>query len=201
MNGNPRQLRPGRHRLTRDEVHTHQRDRILGALEAVMSEKGYLDTAVADVLKRAGVSRQTFYQLFSSKLDCFLAGYALRQATLIKAILEAPPAEGAPIERFGELLQTYLSVMAADPGLARLYLVGVYTAGPEAVAQRVALQQQFVDGVAMVVGAQSEQERFACQALVAAVSTLVTHAVLDDDAKAVLDLYEPLRRLAEKMLA
>ena len=73
---NSKRLRPGRHQLSRDEVRSHQRERIFGALEAVMATQGYSSTSVADIIKSAGVSRQTFYELFTSKQDCFLASYA-----------------------------------------------------------------------------------------------------------------------------
>lgn len=104
------------------------------------------------------------------------------------------------MDRFATLLRTYLTVMPRDPAISRLYLIGVYTAGPEAIAARLALQQQFVDGVAAVFDAQLEQERFVCQVLVAAISTLVTNA-LEEDPRAVLDLYEPLNRVARQLMA
>jgi TetR/AcrR family transcriptional regulator len=194
------QLRPGRHQLSRDEVQTHQRDRIFLALETVMPAKGYAETSVADIIKSAGVSRQTFYQLFDSKQDCFLASYGRRQGSVIAAIFETP-ATNSPMERFAALLRTYLTVMARDPALSRLYLIGVYAAGPEAVAKRLGMQQQFVQGIATVFDARSEQDRFVCRALVAAISTLVTNALLDDDPQAVLNLHQPLVHVASQMMA
>jgi TetR/AcrR family transcriptional regulator len=194
-----KRLRPGRHQLSRDEVQTHQRERIFVALEAVMSAKGYTATSVADIIQSAGVSRQTFYQLFGSKQDCFLSGYGRRQGAVIKAIFETPETS-PPMERFELLLRTYLTVMARDPALSRLYLIGVYEAGPEAMAKRLEMQQQFVDAVATVFDARLETDRFVCQAVVAAISTLVTNALLDDDPKAVLDLHQPLRGLAGKLM-
>lgn len=41
------------------------------SLAEVMTEKGYVATTVSDVIERAGVSRETFYQQFDSKRDCF----------------------------------------------------------------------------------------------------------------------------------
>ena len=194
-------LPTGRHQLSRDQVRDHQRDRIFRALETVMAAQGYVETSVADVLSHAGVSRQTFYELFTSKQDCFLAGYSARQGSVIEVIFQTPPAPSA-MDRFATLLHTYLSVMAADPGLSRLYLVGVYAAGPDAVAKRLELQQQFVNGVADVFDARTSQQRFICQALVAAISTLVTNALLEDDPGAALGgLHEPLIDLAERLLA
>jgi AcrR family transcriptional regulator len=186
-----KQLRPGRHQLSRDEVRSHQRDRIFHAMETVMAVKGYADTSVADIIKVAGVSRQTFYQLFCSKQDCFLASFGQRQGSVLGTIFETPTSK-APLERFAALLRTYLTVMARDPAVSRLYLIGVYTAGREALAKRLEMQQQFVDAVAALFEAQTEQDRFVCQTLVAAVSTLVTNALLDDDPQAVRKLHQPL---------
>jgi AcrR family transcriptional regulator len=194
-----KRLRPGRQHLSRDEVRSHQRERIFEGLESAMGAKGYGDTSVADIIKIAAVSRQTFYELFTSKQDCFLASYGRRQGAVMEAIQEAPN-EGPPIRRFGALLRNYLTVMSADPGLSRLYLVGVYTAGPEAMAKRLELQQQFVDGVATIFDARSDQDLFMCRALVAAISTMVTNALIDDDPQAVLDLYDPLVEMARRLV-
>jgi AcrR family transcriptional regulator len=194
-----KRLRPGRQHLSRDEVRSHQRERIFEGLESAMGAKGYGDTSVADIIKIATVSRQTFYELFTSKQDCFLASYGRRQGAVIEAMLDAP-ADGPPIRRFGALLRNYLSVMSADPGLSRLYLIGVYTAGPEAMAKRLELQQQFVEGVATIFDAQSEQDMFMCRALVASISTMVTNALIEDDPQAVLDLYDPLVEMAKRLM-
>ena len=194
-----KRLRPGRQHLSRDEVRSHQRERIFEGLESAMGAKGYGDTSVADIIKIAAVSRQTFYELFTSKQDCFLASYGRRQGAVIEAMLDAP-GDGPPLRRFGALLRTYLSVMSADPGLSRLYLVGVYTAGPEAMAKRLELQQQFVDGVATIFEARTEQDLFMCRALVASISTMVTNALIEDDPQAVLDLYDPLVEMAKRLV-
>lgn len=195
-----RQLRPGRQQLSREEVRTHQRDRIVGALETAMSANGYLDTSVADIIKIAQVSRQTFYELFTSKQDCFLASYALRQQALVDHVLATPSVQ-SPMERFATLLRNYLAVMSSDPGLSRLYLVGVYTAGSDAVAARLEMQQQFVDAISIVFRVQTTQEHFVCRALVSAISTMVTHALIEADAQAVLDLYEPLMHTTGLLMA
>src|SRR3954470_22993998 len=73
--GEVHQLPRGRHRLTREEVQTSQRERMLLSMAEAASVKGYAKTTVADVIKRARVSRETFYEHFSDKEDCFLAAY------------------------------------------------------------------------------------------------------------------------------
>ncbi|MGH3643059.1 MAG: TetR/AcrR family transcriptional regulator [Mycobacterium sp.] len=195
-----KQLRPGRHQLSRDQVRTHQRDRIFRALETVMAVQGYSETSVADIIKSAGVSRQTFYELFASKEDCFITSYARRQGAVLETLVGISVAK-SPMQRFATVLRTYLTVMAADPALSRLYLIGVYAAGPRAIGKRLELQQQFVDAIATVFEARSKQDRFTAQVLVAAISTLVTNAVLEEDPQAVLDLHGPLIRVAERLMA
>ena len=196
-----RQLKRGRHQLSRDEVKSNQRARILDALDTVMSARGYADTSVADIIKAAEVSRQTFYELFACKEECFLESFARRQGSIVEAIVDRPPSERG-IDGFAPMLRGYLTVMAADPGLSRLHLIGVYTAGPRATAKRLALQQQFVGIVASLFDAHTAAERFSCRAVVAAISTLVTNALIeDDDGASVLALYEPLLVVTKRLMA
>ncbi len=69
-------LGEGPARLSAGEVAASQRRRMLAAMVAAVAEKGYVATAVADVTKRARVSRATFYEQFEDKADCFVAAVA-----------------------------------------------------------------------------------------------------------------------------
>ena len=64
---------PGRQRLSREFIARHQRARIVAALAEETMDKGYRAVTVADIVRRAGIARNTFYDNFSSKEDCFLA--------------------------------------------------------------------------------------------------------------------------------
>ncbi|BBX50425.1 hypothetical protein GCM10009645_15960 [Mycolicibacterium poriferae] len=192
-------LSSGRHHLSPDEVAADQQKRLFKALAVVMGEKGYSNTTVGDLIKHARVSRATFYQQFESKQDCFMAGYARMQSNVLGG-LRATPVLGSPMARFRAMLTNYLNFLAADPPTARLYLVEVYAAGPEALRRRMQLQQDFVAGVAEVFAARSKADRFACQALVAAISMLVTGALADGDAQAILALEKPLVEFTERAL-
>jgi AcrR family transcriptional regulator len=57
----------GRHSLSREEVEGSQRERVQRAMAEAMAEKGYALTSVADILRRARVSRETFYELYTSR--------------------------------------------------------------------------------------------------------------------------------------
>jgi TetR/AcrR family transcriptional regulator len=192
-------LASGRHRLTRDQVAASQKQRLYKALAVVMAANGYNNTTVDDLIKHAKVSRATFYQHFDSKQDLFMAAYARMQRFVMEVILAAP-ATGTPMQRFAIMLDKYLGFMAADPPTARLFLVEVYAAGPEAISRRMELQQEFVSGVVNVFKARSKADRFACQALVAAISTLVTGALNEGDSDAILALKKPILRFTERVL-
>ena len=197
----PAPLPRGRHRLTRQQVEESQRRRMLLAIAEAMAEKGYVATSVADVLKRAGVSRETFYQQFSSKLDCFMHAFDAAGELLLAHVGQAGGAAGGasggagtPLERFERSLTAYVETLAANPALARVFLVEVYAAGPEALERRAALQARWVDDMAELLGASSPEDRFACQVLVAAVGAMVTGPVIARDAAA-------LRRLSRDVVA
>ncbi len=188
----PMQLPRGPHNLSRETVALSQRTRLLGAMAETVSEKGYVQTSVADVLKRAGVSRETFYQQFSSKQDCFIAAYE-QAAELVLALLEHEASSGGTaLERFERTIGVYLDALAAEPALARLFMVEVYSAGTLVLERRAEIQRRFTALMIDRFGARSATERFACEALVAAIITMVTAALAADDVERLRSLREPL---------
>lgn len=165
----------GRHGLTRTEVEQSQRERLLTAMAEVLSEKGYARTPVEDVIKRAGVSRETFYRLYSSKAECFMDAFEFAGTLLLQQLEGIADAEATadPTDRFDRLFTAYLDALAANPALARLFLIEVHAAGPDAITRRLELQELFIDAIAGLLGATTERARFACQIVVAATSALV----------------------------
>ncbi|TMQ91726.1 TetR/AcrR family transcriptional regulator [Actinomadura soli] len=151
-------------------------------MAAAMAEKGYVGTSVEDVLKRARVSRQSFYGLFSSKLDCFMAAFD-QAIVVLSRRLEDAVAEGGgdPAERFERAVTVYLEALASEPGYARLFLVEVYAAGPEAIQRRSEVQHELAAALAVLMGATGGTARFACQIVVSAVGAMVTPAVAAGD--------------------
>lgn len=199
-----RRLPRGRHGIPRETIVREQRDRILVAMADAMADKGYVGTSVAAVIKRAGVSRETFYEQFRSKEDCFEAAYERAVELLLGRIRRAlrpdPKTDSGPATRAGEppigaLLDAYLDGLAAEPAYARLFLVEVYAAGPKAIARRAQLQESFVAVVAEILDARTEQQRFACRTMVAALSAMVTNHVATDDPDGLRELREPMLEL------
>lgn len=163
-----------------------------------MAENGYTATSIAQILKRAGVSRETFYEQFRSKEDCFEAGFTWAVTLVRDRVRGAAPDEENPtgreeiLEQLDRLLAAYLQDLADDPARARTYLVEVYAAGPRFAAMRAASHTAFVDRLAALFRAETEAQRFACQMFVAATSTMVTLRAASGDFDGILALRAPI---------
>lgn len=198
--GGPATLPRGPHKLPREQVIGSQRARLMRAMAETTAENGYVQTSVADVLRSARVSRETFYEQFSSKQDCFVAAYE-QAASAVLAMLERESAAGGPpLERFARTIGVYLDTLAAEPAFARLFMVEVYAAGDEVLERRAKIQERFerlmIDGS----GAQTPTEQFACRALVAAIITMVTTRLAARDIGGLRALREPLIDLVRAAL-
>ena len=112
----------GRSRLPAPAVHASQRERLLRAAVAAIAEKGYPAVTVADIVRRAKVSRAAFYLHFRSREDCFLAASRRGGQLLFAHVIEAARAvpDDAPDEEMlragqaaGEFREFDVRVMAA----------------------------------------------------------------------------------------
>jgi AcrR family transcriptional regulator len=112
------------------------RRRLLEAMVQTVALRGYDRTTISRVLSVAGLEEAVFSEHFRDKRDCFrqsldeLLGYG-EQATLELLELDAPWAERV---RLG--LERLLAALAADPAAARVLLVEMLGAGPEACERR-----------------------------------------------------------------
>jgi AcrR family transcriptional regulator len=124
---------PGRQQLSREFIAQHQRARIITALAEEVAAKGYRAVTVADVVRRAGIARNTFYDNFASKEDCFLAAqrYGAEEA-LRRVVTAAGEVESWPA-RVEAGLAAFLAAVAEEPALARTCFVEALSAGPAAV--------------------------------------------------------------------
>ena len=131
----------GRSRLPAPTVQASQRERILRSVVAAIADKGYPDVTVADIVRRAKVSRAAFYLHFRSREDCFFAATRRGGQRLYGRVIEAARAvpDDAPDE---EALRTgcraYLCFLADEPAFARVFFIDMPAAGPAAVERLVA---------------------------------------------------------------
>jgi AcrR family transcriptional regulator len=117
------------------EAHDHA-ERAIRAFAVVVAEKGYADTTVEDVVRRASMSATTFYAHFDGKRDLMIAAIDSAGAQMLAAV--QPAVRRAPdwprSIRAG--FAALFSFLASRPALARLIIVEVYAAGPAAMRRR-----------------------------------------------------------------
>lgn len=135
-------LTGGPHGIPRAVVHEVQRGRLLDALAEVIAEEGYLDTTVHKILKRAGISRRTFYEIFTDKEDCFLVAYQEAADHIVALVQGACRLGGTSEERIGNSLRSLLEFIEREPQVARMCIVEVMAAGEKARARRSKTMEQ-----------------------------------------------------------
>jgi AcrR family transcriptional regulator len=147
----------GRHGLAPEYVAAHQRARLLRAVCELCAERGYAETTVSRIVRRASVAQRTFYRHFDGKEACFLAAWEGAAAELEQRVLAAvgagqavaqpgaqAPARGPAERERGRgrsrrvvlALRVLLEELAAHPALARTLFVDVLFAGPRALRSR-----------------------------------------------------------------
>jgi AcrR family transcriptional regulator len=105
-------------------------------MRAAIEEHGYSDASVAEVIKRAGVSRKTFYAQFADKEDCFLSIYDDCMGRLQAVTRDAFDAQDDWVPALRAGLTALLNGLAYDPAVAKLCFVDVLAAGPRAAEAR-----------------------------------------------------------------
>lgn len=124
----------GPHRLSREEVENHQRERILAAMIAAAGTKGYGSTTIRDITHRARVSRDTFYQQFGNKEECFLAAYDGVVRELLAQMVAVGTSEPSYVENMRKGVRAYLSFWSERPDAARVCTLEIMAVGGEARA-------------------------------------------------------------------
>jgi AcrR family transcriptional regulator len=109
--------------------------RLLSAIVDAAWELGYVHVTVADVIRRARVSRKTFYSLFEDRDACMVAAFDRALAEVRALAHDAYSRESAWRDGIRSALASMLALMDEKPEFAVLLLVEVFAAG-ETVMQR-----------------------------------------------------------------
>jgi AcrR family transcriptional regulator len=111
-------------------------ERLLRALAAVVADKGYPDTTVAEVVERASTSQRTFYEHFKNKEDAIVAALDSGSAHMLAAAL--PAFRRAPDWKHAvhDTIEAMFRWGAEEPEYARMGGVEMYAAGKRALDQR-----------------------------------------------------------------
>jgi AcrR family transcriptional regulator len=143
-------LQPGRLDSTR-----HQQ--LLGAAVLTISEHGYEDATVSELIGVAGVSRATFYEHFAGKEACFLAALEDIERSVLAAARSSIEAQSQQ-SAIAAAIAALVSFAQEHPAHASLLMNTTMAAGPRAldardhgvraIARLVGSAEQWVDPVA-----------------------------------------------------
>ena len=125
----------GRHKLSADTVRASQRERALRAMIECVGEEGWAKTTVPDVIARARISRNSFYEHFEDKTACFLAALD-EEAQQILEVMFALGTETDWITMLRRGMREYLASWQEQPALCRAYFVELPFVGPRGMEQR-----------------------------------------------------------------
>lgn len=123
----------GRNGLPLRDVWASHRERLLRSVIAAVAEVGYRVVTVADIVRRARVSRAAFYAHFADKEDCFLA--AMREGgqlmrSRMAAAIRALPADAPDEQALRAALHAFLAFLADEPAFAKVIYMDMPGAGP-----------------------------------------------------------------------
>jgi AcrR family transcriptional regulator len=204
----PRRLPRGSHGLDRRLVAASQRTRLLEAVGRAVAEKGYGGATIDDIVRRAGVSKMTFYEHFRDKEDCFIAAYDAASEELFERVRTAQSEPDGWLERAGSGIRAYLAWLAGDPELARAFLSEVAAAGPRAAERRervrdryAALMRELQDEARADIPTLPRLPDEIFHALVAAVDDLVVRRIRESSARDLPELEPILLHLEVALLA
>jgi AcrR family transcriptional regulator len=111
-------------------------ERVQRALAVVVTEKGYTQTTIDEVIARASMSASTFYANFSGKEDALMSAIDSAGAQMVAAAMPAFERRSSWSGGVRAAYDGLFSFLASRPALAHLMAVGVYGAGPAATRRR-----------------------------------------------------------------
>ena len=136
----------GRTGLPTETVRAMQRDRLLRAVIAAVAESGFGDVSVAQIVRRAKVSKAAFYAHFTDKEDCFLTATRAGGQVMIDRVAAAArmlPSGTSAEDMLRASVTAFLEFLAAEPAFARAFYIDMPAAGPRAVRRIEAAQHSF----------------------------------------------------------
>jgi AcrR family transcriptional regulator len=153
-------------------------ERVLRALAAVVAEKGYPDTTVAEIVERAATSQRTFYEHFKNKEDAIVAALDSGSAHMLAAAL--PAFRRAPDwpHAVHDTQEAMFCFGAEEPEYARLGGVEMYAAGKRALDQREVVTEGMEGLLAPGYELKPDTPAIAAEAIGGAL-----YSLLDDHAK------------------
>jgi AcrR family transcriptional regulator len=183
------------HALGRERVIEIQRARILAAMVEECAARGAGNVTVAHVVARAGVSRRTFYELFTDREDCFLGAFDEGVARASRYVLDGYDPSSRWVGRVRTALVSLLSFLEVERELGQLLIVGSLGAGHNALRRRqrgIAQIIALVDEGRTEVRASTELPPLTAEGIVGGVLSVLHARLMEDEREQLLALAGPL---------
>jgi AcrR family transcriptional regulator len=138
-------LPSGRSELPRPLIVKSQRERIVDATAAIVSEQGLAALTIPAIAKRASVSHETFYAIYGSKHEAFLGAQKVGMHQALGVAGEAWEAQMPDWPRaIAAGLRALIDYVVSEADHAHLSIVDTFGASPETFAVR----EQMLSGFA-----------------------------------------------------
>ena len=175
--------------ISRVERKEARRRRLLGAALAILSERGYNETSVDQIVARARTSKSTFYEFFESREDCVREILIREGGSLIQTVLVAAAQGGDHRDRMRHGIRAFVSACARERELAQVLLVESVGVSERIEEVRHDLQAQFATMVETEVRHAEHDDFYAAvdpvvfgRAVVGAVNEATGHFLARPDA-------------------
>jgi AcrR family transcriptional regulator len=192
------QLPRGPHKLSREIVTDHQRQRLLAGAAAALAEHGYAEMNVEHILGQAGVSRTTFYEHFDNKRECVLVAHEQAFDRLTGELVRACAAQPEWSTKVVMAIATTIAFAVRTPEEAQLLVLEALAADP-VLAERVLASNDFLVGLLRNGREQCPQAaglpELTERALIGATASVIGHRLLCDQADQLPDLAPQLIHL------
>jgi AcrR family transcriptional regulator len=162
------------------------RQRLLDGLAASITEAGFRETTVADVVRRARTSRRTFYEHFSGKEECFIALLADANRDMIRQISEAVDPAAPWAEQVRQAIEAWIACAESEPAITLSWIRDVPALGAtsrdlqrEAMEGFIAMTQRLTDTAEMRAAGISPPSRQLAIMLLGGLRELIATTVED----------------------
>jgi AcrR family transcriptional regulator len=166
----------------------HPPERVLRALAAIVAEKGYAATTVAEVVERAGTSQRVFYGHFENKEDAFLAALDSGSAQMLGLVLPAFRRAKSWQESVRAAYEAMFSFGIEEPEYTTLGAVEMYTVGRRALQTRDSVMEGLEALLAPGYELKPDTPPIAAEAIGGAIYALIHHQVKTKGPEAMAEL-------------
>ncbi|MFJ7214528.1 TetR/AcrR family transcriptional regulator [Amycolatopsis sp. NPDC098790] len=163
-----------------------RRQRLLDGLAASITEGGFRDTTVADVVRRARTSRRTFYEHFSSREECLIALLADANRAMIQQISDAVDADAPWALQVRQAIEAWIACAESEPAITLSWIRDVPALGAaardlqrDAMEGFIAMTQKLTDTPALRAAGISPPSRQTAIILLGGLRELIATTVED----------------------